>query len=61
VPHGRDQARVNVAGALARVAGARRDVHRQLPTALIRDGQAVPAEDLAVSGPARTPAGQVGA
>jgi putative transposase len=50
----RDKARVKVACAHARVADARRNFHHQLPTALIRDNQAVAVEDLAVSGLART-------
>jgi putative transposase len=50
----RDQARVEVARAHARVADARRDFHHQLSTALIRDNQAVAVEDLAVQGLART-------
>jgi putative transposase len=50
----RDQARIKVARAHARVADARRDFHHQLSTALIRDNQAVAVEDLAVRGLART-------
>ena len=50
----RDKARIQVARAHARVADARREFHRQLSTALIRDNQAVAVEDLAVSGLART-------
>jgi putative transposase len=52
--HNRDEAKVKVARAHARVADARRDFHHQLSTALIRDNQAVAVEDLAVSGLART-------
>ena len=37
-----------------RVANARRDFHHQLSTALIRENQAVAAEDLPVNGLART-------
>jgi putative transposase len=43
-----------VARAHARVADARRDFCHQLPTALIRDNQAVAVEDLCVTGLART-------
>ena len=50
----RDKARVKVARAHARVTDARRDFHHQLSTALIRENQAVAAEDLAVYGLART-------
>jgi putative transposase len=50
----RDKARLKVARAHARVADARRDFHHQLSTALIRDNQAVAAEDLAVKALART-------
>ena len=50
----RDKARLKVARAHAREADARRDFHHQLSTALIRDNQAVAAEDLAVKGLART-------
>jgi putative transposase len=49
-----DKARVKVARAHARVTDARRDFHHQLSTALIRENQAVAAEDLAVYGLART-------
>ena len=51
----RDKARVKVARAHAKVADSRRDFHHQLSTALIRDNQAVYAEDLCVAGLARTP------
>ena len=50
----RDQARVKVARAHARVADARRDFCHQLSTALIRENQAVAVENLAVNGLART-------
>jgi putative transposase len=50
----RGKARVKVARAHARVAGARRDFHHKLSTMLIRENQAVYVEDLAVSGLART-------
>ena len=50
----RDQARIKVARAHARVADARREFHHQLSTALIRDNQAVAVEDLCVKGLART-------
>jgi putative transposase len=50
----RDKARVKVARAHAHVADARRDFHHKLSTAIIRDNQAVTAEDLAVKGLART-------
>jgi len=50
----RDKARVRVARAHAKVADSRRDFHHQLSTALIRDNQAVYAEDLCVTGLART-------
>jgi putative transposase len=50
----RIKARVKVARAHAHVADARRDFHHKLSTAIIRDNQAVTAEDLAVKGLART-------
>jgi putative transposase len=50
----RGKARIKLARAHARVADARREFHHQLSTALIREHQAVAAEDLAVSGLART-------
>jgi putative transposase len=50
----RDEARITVARAHARVADARRDFCHQLSTALIRDNQAVAVEDLCVRGLART-------
>ena len=50
----REKARVKVARAHAKVADSRRDFHHQLSTALIRDNQAVYAEDLCVAGLART-------
>ena len=50
----RDKARVKVARAHAKVADSRRDFHHQLSTAIIRDSQAVYAEDLCVAGLART-------
>jgi putative transposase len=50
----RDKARLRVARAHVRVADARRDFHRQLSTALIRENQAVAVEDLAVQGLGRT-------
>ena len=51
----RDKARVKVARAHAKVADSRRDFHHQTSTAIIRDNQAVYAEDLCVTGSARTP------
>ena len=50
----RDKARVKVARAHAKVADSRRDFHHQTSTAIIRDNQAVYAEDLCVTGLART-------
>jgi IS605 OrfB family transposase len=50
----RDKARVKVGRAHAKVAGARRDFHHKLSTAVIRENQAVSVEDLAVKGLART-------
>jgi putative transposase len=50
----RDKAKVKVARAHTRVADARRDFCHQLPTALIRENQAVAVEDLCVTGLART-------
>ena len=51
----RDKARVKVARAHATVADSRRDFHHKTSTAIIRDNQAVYAEDLCVTGLARTP------
>ena len=50
----KEKARVKLARAHAKVADSRRDFHHQLSTALIRDNQAVYAEDLCVTGLART-------
>ena len=50
----REKARVKVAGAHAKVADSRRDFHHKTSTAIIRDNQAVYAEDLCVTGLART-------
>ena len=50
----RENARVKVARAHARVAGARRDFHHKLSTIIVRENQAVTVEDLAVKGLART-------
>jgi putative transposase len=50
----RETARVKVARAHAKVADSRRDFHHQVSTAIIRDNQAVYAEDLCVAGLART-------
>ena len=50
----REKARVRVARAHAKVADSRRDFHHQISTAIIRDNQAVYAEDLCVTGLART-------
>ena len=50
----RDKARVAVARAHARVADSRRDFHHKTSTAIIRDNQAVYAEDLCVAGLGRT-------
>ncbi|MDQ2873292.1 MAG: transposase [Actinomycetota bacterium] len=50
----RGKARVRVARAHARVADSRRDFHHKTSTAIIRDSQAVYAEDLCVAGLART-------
>ena len=50
----REKARVRVARAHAKVADSRRDFHHKTSTAIIRDNQAVYAEDLCVSGLART-------
>ena len=50
----RDKARVKVARAHAKVADSRRDFHHKTSTAIIRDNQAVYAEDLCVAGLART-------
>jgi putative transposase len=50
----RNQARIRVARAHARVADARREFHHQLSTRLIRESQAVAVEDLAVKALART-------
>jgi len=51
----REKARVRVARAHAKVADSRRDFHHKISTAIIRDNQAVYAEDLCVTGLARTP------
>ena len=50
----REKARVRVARAHAKVADSRRDFHHMTSTAIIRDNQAVYAEDLCVTGLART-------
>jgi Probable transposase len=50
----RDKARVAVASAHARVADSRRDFHHKTSTRIIRDNQAVYAEDLCVAGLGRT-------
>jgi len=50
----REKARVAVARAHAKVAASRRDFHHKVSTAIIRDNQAVYAEDLCVAGLART-------
>ncbi len=50
----REKARVKVARAHATVADSRRDFHHKTSTAIIRDNQAVYAEDLCVTGLART-------
>ncbi|KWW98172.1 transposase [Carbonactinospora thermoautotrophica] len=50
----REKARLRLARAHARVADARRDFHHQTSTRIIRENQAVYAEDLAVNGLART-------
>jgi putative transposase len=50
----REKARVKVARAHARVTDARKDFHHKLSTSIIRENQAVYAEDLAVKGLART-------
>jgi putative transposase len=50
----REKARVRVARAHARVADMRRDFHHKVSTAIIRDNQAVYAEDLCVAGLGRT-------
>ena len=50
----REKARVRVARAHAKVADSRRDFHHKISTAIIRDNQAVYAEDLCVTGLART-------
>ena len=50
----REKARVAVARAHAKVADSRRDFHHKISTAIIRDNQAVYAEDLCVAGLART-------
>ena len=51
----REKARVKVARAHAKVADSRRDFHHKTSTAIIRDNQAVYAENLCVAGLARTP------
>ncbi|WP_235879036.1 RNA-guided endonuclease InsQ/TnpB family protein [Saccharopolyspora karakumensis] len=50
----REKVRVKLARARARVADARRDVHHQLSTRLIRENQAIAVENSSVSGLART-------
>ena len=50
----KEKARVRVARAHAKVADSRRDFHHKTSTAIIRDNQAVYAEDLCVAGLART-------
>jgi len=50
----RDKARVALARAHARVADSRRDFHHKTSTRIIRDNQAVYAEDLRVAGLGRT-------
>lgn len=50
----RKKTAVKVARAHARTAGARRDFHHKLSTAIIRENQAVYVEDLTVNGLART-------
>jgi putative transposase len=50
----REKARVKVARAHAKVAASRRDFHHKISTAIIRDNQAVYAENLCVAGLART-------
>jgi putative transposase len=50
----REKARVKVARAHAKVTASRRDFHHKVSTAIIRDNQAVYAEDLCVAGLART-------
>jgi len=50
----REKARVAVARAHAKVADTRRDFHHKVSTAIIRDSQAVYAEDLCVAGLGRT-------
>jgi putative transposase len=50
----RDKARVAVARAHARVADSRRNFHHKTSTRIIRDNQAVYAEDLCVAGLGRT-------
>ena len=50
----REKARVRVARAHARVADSRRDFHHKTSTAIIRDNQAVYAEDLCVRALTRT-------
>ena len=50
----KDKARVKVARAHAKVADSRRDFHHKTSIAIIRDNQAVYAEDLCVTGLAQT-------
>ena len=50
----KEKARVRVARAHAKVADSRRDFHHKTSTAIIRDNQAVYAEDLCVTGLGRT-------
>jgi len=60
----REKARARVARAHAKVADSRRDFHHKTSTQIIRENQAVYAEDLCVAGLGRAwpdPAGQVGA
>lgn len=52
--HNRENARLRVARAHARVADARREFHHQLSTRLISENQAIAVEDLAIKGLART-------
>ena len=54
----KEKARVKVARAHAKVADSRRDFHHKTSTAIIRDSQAVYAEDLCVAGLARTLLGE---
>ena len=56
----KDKARVRVARAHAKVADSRRDFHHKTSTAIIRDNQAVYAEDLVRDRARPDPDGQVG-